>query len=359
MARRRRPPTQQRQPRAVVEPQQQPAPLPAPQSEAGPGGQPPATHDVLNGLISALEATRNSRVLVYWTTPLARMSEAAVLPLYDQLTSIGHVDHFDLFLQTGGGDTEVPWRMVSLIREFCETFTVIVPHRAASSGTLLALGADEIVMTPLSVLGPIDPSRTHPLLPRRDDETEPEPVSVQDMRHAMQFIRDAMGHSDESEETPYTPEAMAQIFSALFDKLHPLVIGAIEQSYALSKLIGTRCLETHMDPASEADAIREIVDTLCDDFKSHQYQIPRVEARRVGLKVKDASSAEQAAITDLYKHYLSLPFGPPQPLPKAGQQFQHTIAWLDSTSLHMQVEAQAELTPNGQLKALGDAWASY
>jgi ClpP class serine protease len=31
---------------------------------------------------------------------------------------------------------------------------------------MICLGADEIVMTPLGALGPIDPSRTHPLLPK-------------------------------------------------------------------------------------------------------------------------------------------------------------------------------------------------
>jgi ClpP class serine protease len=35
--------------------------------------------------------------------------------------------------------------------------TVFVPHYAMSGGTLIALAADEIVMTPHSVLGPIDP----------------------------------------------------------------------------------------------------------------------------------------------------------------------------------------------------------
>src|SRR5581483_4880496 len=155
----------------------------------------------------------------YYTSDVARISEAAVIPLYDQLTAIGKTKKLDLFLYTRGGDTEVPWRMVSLIREFCDEFGVLVPHRASSSGTLLAMGADEIVMTPLSVLGPIDPSRTHPLLARSQGSAEAEPISVQDMRHAMQFIREAAGTE---KEMPYTPEAMAQIFTALFDKLHPL-----------------------------------------------------------------------------------------------------------------------------------------
>ncbi|MBU0734226.1 MAG: hypothetical protein KKG10_08760, partial [Proteobacteria bacterium] len=45
-----------------------------------------------------------------------------------------------------------------MLREFCEKLAVLVPFRAHSAGTTLALGADEIVMGPLGELGPVDPS---------------------------------------------------------------------------------------------------------------------------------------------------------------------------------------------------------
>ena len=35
--------------------------------------------------------------------------------------------------------------------------TVLVPHYAMSGGTLIALAADEIIMSPYAVLGPVDP----------------------------------------------------------------------------------------------------------------------------------------------------------------------------------------------------------
>jgi hypothetical protein len=321
-----------------------------------PAPNPPADEkQELDDLIRALEKARGSRVLVYWTAPIARLSDAVVLSLYDQLTAIGKTGKIDLFLNTAGGDTEIPWRIVSLVREFCDEFAVLVPHRAASAGTLIAMGADEIVMTPLGVLGPIDPSRTHPLLPRREGAAEAEPISVQDMRHAMQFIREAAG-SDR--EMPYTPEAMAQIFSALFDKIHPLAIGAIEQSYALSKLVGTQCLSTHMDAETDAAKIREIVDQLCDAYKSHSYQISRAEARKIGLKAVDAPDDVSDAMMALFRFYVARPLMPPtQPTP--GQQFQAHIAWLETTALHFRVEASCVVDQDGALKFLADQWVAY
>jgi len=170
-------------------------------------------------LIKALEQSRYGiRLIVYWLTDFARISEAVVPSFYDQLSAIGKQEKLDLLLFTRGGDIEAPWRIVTLMREFCNKFAVLVPYRAHSAGTMLAMGADEIVMTSMGVLSPIDPSRTHPLLPRREGATESEPISVQDMRHAMTFIKDT---AKPGSEISYTPESMAQIVTALFDKIHP------------------------------------------------------------------------------------------------------------------------------------------
>lgn len=339
------------------QPSQSPPPAPA-QPPAATATTPTVDKAQVQSRIQDLEKARNSRVISYFTSDVARISDAATIPLYDQLNAIGKTEQIDLFLYTRGGDSEVPWRMVSLIRDFCKRFNVLVPHRASSAGTVLAMGADEIVMTPLSVLGPIDPSRTHPLLPRPEGSAEAEPISVQDMRHAMQFIREAAGTGEG--EMPYSPDAWAQIFTALFDKVHPLAIGAIEQSYALAKLIGRRCLETHMDPDQDGPKIEAIVNRLCDDYKSHQYQISRAEAREVGLNAVDAPDDVADAMMELFKLY------PPSPQPAGGQQpqqgkpFKMHIAWFDSTALNLHVEGEYILdSTSGELKPQGDLWSPY
>ena len=78
-------------------------------------------------LITSIEQLRSSRVVTYVTADLARISDGAMPTLFDQLTALGQTRRLDLFLVTRGGDTEVPWRIVSLIREFCEHFAVLVP----------------------------------------------------------------------------------------------------------------------------------------------------------------------------------------------------------------------------------------
>lgn len=72
------------------------------------------------------------------------------------LRSVGDVDVLNLILQSPGGEGTCVEKVVSLCRAQCKKFRVIIPNEAKSAATMIALGADEIVMGPCSELGPID-----------------------------------------------------------------------------------------------------------------------------------------------------------------------------------------------------------
>ncbi len=58
---------------------------------------------------------------------------------------------------TPGGDGTAAEKILDLCRKYCtKSFRVVVPLYAKSAGTLIALGADEILMGETSELGPID-----------------------------------------------------------------------------------------------------------------------------------------------------------------------------------------------------------
>src|SRR5258707_9627379 len=63
----------------------------------------------------------------------------------------------DIVLHTPGGLVLAALQIARAVRDHKSKVTVFVPHYAMSGGTLIALAADEIVMCPHSVLGPIDP----------------------------------------------------------------------------------------------------------------------------------------------------------------------------------------------------------
>jgi ClpP class serine protease len=63
----------------------------------------------------------------------------------------------DIILHTPGGLVLAATQIARAIRDRKSRVTVFVPHYAMSGGTLIALAADEIVMSPHAALGPIDP----------------------------------------------------------------------------------------------------------------------------------------------------------------------------------------------------------
>jgi len=113
-------------------------------------------------LIKEIQSIKKSKVIVYFTGDRqlagARIAEDAVRPLYDHLLSIGKNAKVELFLYSRGGDVSVPWRIVSMFREFCDEFSILVPYKAHSAATLICLGADKILMGKKAELGPIDPT---------------------------------------------------------------------------------------------------------------------------------------------------------------------------------------------------------
>lgn len=63
-----------------------------------------------------------------------------------------------LILESLGGDGSAAEKIIATFREiFNEGFNVIIPNQAKSAATMIALGADKIIMGIPSELGPIDP----------------------------------------------------------------------------------------------------------------------------------------------------------------------------------------------------------
>jgi len=61
-------------------------------------------------------------------------------------------------LHTSGGDPDAAYHLGIRLQDFAkERLVFIVPRYAKSAGTLLACAGDEIYLTPISELGPVDP----------------------------------------------------------------------------------------------------------------------------------------------------------------------------------------------------------
>ncbi|HXF61013.1 MAG TPA: ATP-dependent Clp protease proteolytic subunit [Caldilineaceae bacterium] len=118
-------------------------------------------------LLKKLETLRGSRVIAMIhrqeTLSLLGFPLARYIDIQDSeqiLRAIQLTDPtipIDLILHTPGGLVLAAEQIAEALRQHKAKVTVLVPHYAMSGGTLIALAADEIVLSENAVLGPVDP----------------------------------------------------------------------------------------------------------------------------------------------------------------------------------------------------------
>lgn len=233
-----------------------------------------------------IEKERKTKVLSFVTSDRAGF-ETKIAPdcidlFVSILDSIGPCDKISLFLHTNGGHTLSAWRLVNLIRTFCDQFEVLIPLKALSAGTLIAIGSDNVVMSKQAALGPIDPSITHPLSPQTISGGQPKlvPVSVEAVRGYLDAARDELGIKGEA--------GLSQVLINLAGYIHPLVLGEIFRSRAQIRFLADKLIHRQV---SDPDKKKSIIDFLCADSGSHDYTINRREAAELGLNVEKPSQA--------------------------------------------------------------------
>ena len=250
-------------------------------------------------LIRNIEAKRGSRVLTWICgdrpgAPQAQIGEDAVRPMYDLVRRVGTLKKLDLFLYSRGGAVEVPWRIISMLREHCQHLGVLIPYRAHSAATLVALGCDEIVLGRKAELGPIDPA----LSISNDKGTEvKEQIRVEDVMSFIGFIKEVAGLGDQ--------DAIAANVRVLTEKLSPWVLGSIYRTHTHIRMVARKMLACHAKRVDE-QAANLVIETLAEKIYSHGHAIGRAEAKEIGLPVAHTDDALDDLLWKLLEEYESL-----------------------------------------------------
>ena len=255
-------------------------------------------------LMKAIEAKRGGRLLISYITSTRPGFEFQiaddVLPFIHQCLEAGKAraaTGVDLFIHSNGGSGTAPWRIVNLIREYTKDFAVLVPHHAFSAATLIALGADKIIMHKMGCLGPIDPSVTNPFNPPHPQNPgQLIPISVEDVSAYFTLIKEDIGVQHEDE--------LIQAVIALTEKIHPLALGNVQRSHHQSRMIAKKLLKKHMPRPEQEHEIEQLVEDLKSNLFFHGHPINRAEARDdLKLKVEDAPATLEPLMWSLYEEY--------------------------------------------------------
>ncbi len=253
----------------IAIPSQTPAPTPI---EAVKIKYSPILFRETQALITEIENKLSGKVLVYYTS--GSIVGDDVKYFYTHLSEIGYQDKLYLILTTSGGDGQSAYRIASLIKSFCKELVVIIPEKAASAGTMLALAGDQIMMTPMSYLTAVDTSTTHPLNPKNSDN-KPVSVELEEVRRAVETFE--KNNKDEH----------ANIYSTIFSYIHPVAYGNISRASTLSETLCRDLLRLRNSPPDE-DHIKRLVNLLNHELPSHAYPITKEIARSLGIPVLDS-----------------------------------------------------------------------
>ena len=224
-----------------------------------------------------------------------QMTADAVRYVYEHLKAIAPApEKIGIVVHSFGGEPATSWRLMSLIREFAKEVVVIVPYHAFSAATLLALGADKILMHSMASLGPTDPSIVGPFNPK-DAQGNPLPVSVEDVLSYIALVKDdvRINHEDE----------LVVAFSDLVKQVHPLALGNVKRSHSQAKLLAKKLMQLRSDKYDD-HKIGEVVDSLTSKLYYHGHPINRAEARDLDLPIaQDPEAAVERLIWDVYLGY--------------------------------------------------------
>lgn len=241
-------------------------------------------------LYEQLGKFRNSNVITYVTSTRVNQAHSVEKSCLDffpfHLDALSPANKISLILHTDGGDIIIAWSLVNLLRMFCKKFEVIVPSRAMSAGTIIALGADTIVMTKQGVLGAIDPSTNSPFNPIINGNNQS--ISVENVDSYFKLAHDKLGNNANIEK----------VFFYLTQHVNPIALGNIYRAQNQIRMLSEKLLCMHMQ--NKKDDIKKIIDFLCSASGSHDYTISRREAMELGLPIEEPNTETYEIINNIY-----------------------------------------------------------
>lgn len=172
-----------------------------------------------------------------------------------------------LILNSPGGSLNSSYKVARMIRENVENLTIFVPYISKSGGTLVALSGDEIIMGPMSELGPLDV-----VIPYKDGW-----VSALAAFRTWSVLGNELKDKS-ADEVPLHLQMLA-------DKYDPLLMGMYQGVLVCMQNYATELLQSGMFK-NNAEKAQQIAQSLVWGFQDHGEVINYNKALQFGLKVR-------------------------------------------------------------------------
>ena len=240
-------------------------------------------------MISRLEEERNSRILVLFLgdrAPFAtQLSDEVEMPLVQHLSGMvfGKKKRtVELLLYGTGGKYPTAGRIACLLREFCDEFNILIPHRCRHASTLLAAGADRLIMNKTAELTAVRPlldeEKGTGYIPMCAPEAAEDLAALLNLYEKQEPIRDPA------------------VMESIFQRFDPLDLGRLVRQRSCIQRTLRKLLMLRKERNSE-EQLYPLYTALTDP---QNLSIGREEAKDIGLPVSFPKPELENSIEEIY-----------------------------------------------------------
>ena len=223
-------------------------------------------------IASQIEYARESTLLVLISP--RTLDEVVAFELSNILRRMGQIDKLDVLLDSRGGRIDTAYKILLLLGSYSKQVTVVVPFFAKSAATLIALGADSLVLCKAGELGPIDPQVVDPQTGMY--------VPAHSIKEAMSFIEEIK-------------DGITKV--SISDRIPPLLIGA----YRGAEKTSIQYLDEILDKKGLDKAKKdELIHILTKRYFSHGYPMSRDFLTQKGIDLDKMDETTETLFADLH-----------------------------------------------------------
>lgn len=203
----------------------------------------------------------------------------------------------DVLIHSPGGDLSACYQIGRLLSRWAPTWDALVPSLAASGATLICLGSEQVVMSEIAHLGPLDPQV---ISKRRGKFFAVERQSPLEAFQAIRYLRQFSLESLDTTmkfllENMITPQhaldtaakLSTQLVQPILDQIDPYDVGA----FSLDSHVSSGCCQRLSRPADAEKKTQRTAryQVLVEQYPAHEFIVDLDEARAIGFNACEAA----------------------------------------------------------------------
>ncbi len=234
------------------------------------------------------------------------ITKSTATKFYKQISDIYSKEDkldFILILDSSGGEIGPAYVISKILKTYSKSLKIIVPRWAKSAATLICLAANEIIMTDIAELGPLDPQvrrsgeiSHHAVLDEflALDAIRQDAITTFDIMVPLLIQKTGM---DLKDVLPLVFSFTSSLMRPIFEQINPMIHGSNMRTMNISMKYAERILiywNKELDP--------KIPWQIVYGYPSHDFILDIKELKEIGFPVRETNKEEETVVSPLIKY---------------------------------------------------------